>query len=680
MAESLRFIIDGQDRGQPLNWKEFGATIQRQKDSNGIFTTFDNDLIFTGGVYHYIKSLSEDCNFCSRIECVVVNNCGGNQDVFVRGFILLTDCEFDLDRCQVATKFIDDGFQSRINNNKSIEIWSNTELTKNNEPIAEPYASLPNQQRIQMFRCSTGTYLPRFPRCWSVFNAFKILISFMSDNEMDFESDYFKTGAGKVLFVGSGKELIAANVSNPPMQPFKYSFEQLYTALNKKIELGFGFQRNGTRPVLRIEPLSYFENNPAVVNLLDVPGVRQSFDQQSIYAAVELGSEEFLEEWQGNNNNDTLSFPQIPFRGFKGEQFGLCGNCNLDSVLNIKTSKIIFDTNIIENILTYEDRTWNDNPIIIQVDTYIGDAETEDVLVARKEDILGIGTFQYNQLLTNEQQAARNINGVPCSIFESYQGYDPALTPFEGNANFGSNNITFTDSPQIQYYSDPGRGGGYFPFSVQVIDAGGNYDPASYQYLVPAPGVYTFFTRIKKQIGPSTPAGFNQRIIFRRMLPDGTIIKDHLQGLQVLAEGVAYCSVATDTFFCNGGDIVVVDIQLEVIFGTSAVYSFRSTDVGVCDGEPVEFSGSGEPIQGGDLVPTDGTGFQAVINKFRYPLSREEITGLINDTTKGLAFTRSTDPTTLQTNNISRINIPSIHKGMAELELKYSCNDGASLD
>ena len=164
MAEYLMFIIDGQDRGQPLNWKEFGATIQRQKDSNGIFTTFDNDLIFTGGVYDYIKSLSEDCNFCSRIECVVVNNCGGNQDVCVRGFILLTDCEFDLDRCHVATKFIDDGFQSRINNNKSIEIWSNTDVTKNNQPIAEPCASLPNQQRIQMFRCSTGTYLPRFPR------------------------------------------------------------------------------------------------------------------------------------------------------------------------------------------------------------------------------------------------------------------------------------------------------------------------------------------------------------------------------------------------------------------------------------------------------------------------------------------------------------------------------------
>ena len=164
-------------------------------------------------------------------------------------------------------------------------------------------------------------------------------------------------------------------------------------------------------------------------------------------------------------------------------------------------------------------------------------------------------------------------------------------------------------------------------------------------------------------------AGFNQRIIFRRMLPDGTIIKDHLQGLQVLAEGVAYCSVATDTFFCNGGDIVVVDIQLEVIFGTSAVYSFRSTDVGVCDGEPVEFSGSGEPIQGGDLVPTDGTGFQAVINKFRYPLSREEITGTINDTTKGLAFTRSTDPTTLQTNNISGLTYLRFTKEWLNLNL-----------
>jgi hypothetical protein len=681
MAETLRFIIDGQDRGQPLNWKEFGCTIQMQRDSNGVFTTFDNDLIFSGGVYAYLIGLTTDCNFCNRIDCVVVNSCNDDQRVLVSGFILLSDCEFDLDRCQVTTKFIDDAFQSRINNNKSIEISFNTELTKNGQAITEPYTSLPNTQRIQLFRCSDGVYLPRFANSWSVYLSFQILVAFMSDNEMDFQSDYFETGAGKIFFVTSGRSIIAADATGTrPFQPYKCSFVQLYDALNKKLELGFGFQRSGTRPVLRIEPLSYFENNPAVVQLLDVPGVRRSFDQQSIYAAIELGSDQYLEEWQGDNNTVTLSFPQVPFRGFKGEQFGLCGECNVDNVLNLRTNKVVFDTNIIENIIQWSDQNWNETPIIIQVDDYSGSADTIGFLTADKNDIFGIGTFQYNSLFTNEYQAARNINGVPCSINEYYQGLDPSETPFAAEADFGVDSITFTQTPAIQYYSDPNRANSYFPFSVLVLDAGGNYDVTDYKYVIPSPGIYTFFVRIKKAAGASSPAGFEQRIMFKRLLPDGTLVKNIFNDVQTLAEGTAYCAEATESFFCNAGDIVVVDIEIKVIFATSAIYDFSTVNVGVCDGLPVIFSGSGIPLQGGELEPTDGSSFQAEINKFRYPLSRSEITELINDTTKGLAFTRSTDATSLKTANISRINIPSIHKGLADIELKNACNDGISLD
>jgi hypothetical protein len=694
MAETLRFIIDGQDRGQPLNWKEFGATIQRQKDSNAIFTTFDNDLIFTGGVYDYIKSEQENCNFCSKLECVVINNCNDSQNVLVSGFILLTDCEFDLDLCQVKTKFVDDGFQTRLNNNKSVEIWSNAPTTKNGETIIEPYLSVP-LQRARMFNPPDGVYYSpdRYAYGWSVYNAFKILVAWMSDNAMDFESDYFNTGAGKIYMVSSGQA-----IRNSDGTPFKYSFEQLYSSLNKKIELGFGFQINGTRPVLRIEPLSFFENNPAIVNLLDVPGVRQSFDQQSIYAAVELGSDEFLEEWQGDNNNEILSFPQVRFRGFKSEQFGLCGECNIDNVLQLTTRKVIFDTNIIENILTYQDQKWDEFPIIVQWDDYVGSADSIASVDASAVDIFGIGSFQYNSLFTNDNQAANNINGFPCSLEDYYNGYDPDDTVFLATNNGSvplpvSDHEMYLSNRGILYSSsatpDPTNNnafgaGRFLLFEVEVNDPGGNYLPSE-TYISPAPGIYTLTADIWRRIPVNAPFNFagaiiSWQIIFTRMLSDGTVLK-RFPGPSYIGNGnLDENQSFTKTMFLNEGDHVSVDVFASSnlsVFGDGAYFSAFSR---VLLSEVQSFSGSGVPIQGGVLEPTDGNSFQAVINKFRYPLSREEITELINDTTKGLAFTRSTDSTTLQTNNISRINIPSIHKGLAEFELKYSCNDGISLD
>lgn len=670
--ETLRFILDGSDRGQPDNWKEFGATIQFQKDSGGVFASFDNDLTFSGNGFAYINSKRSNGVFCDRISVTVVDSCNSDERVLTKGYILLTDCEFDHDKCTVKTKLLDDGFQTRINNNKSIQFYSNTPTTKNGETITEPYTSLTNQQRAKLFVPSTGNYVfpDKFAYGWSAWWAFSMAVQFMSDGTVGFASDYFLTGGGKETFITSGKA-----IRNGDASPFLYSFADIYNAFTRKRRLGFGFERDSTgRPVLRIEPRSYFENNPSVVQLNDIPGLITSYDKESIYANIALGSKEFLEEWQGNNSEATLSFPQVRFRGFKEEQFGLCGDCNVDATLQLTTQRVVFDTNIIEDILIYQNQNYDETPVVIEWAFYVGDdAATVVSIAAMATDIFGIGTFQYNPSFTNEQQATDQIAGVPCSIYDYYLGYDPADTPFQGASLVPDYSVEISDTPQYQYYS--ALFGFYMNFATEVFDVGGNYLPTSptgSRYVAPAAGVYSFFTRIKKEIGPSTGAAIRQRIMFVRFNSAGDVIKTHYQTPQIVAEALSACAEANDTFFMNEGDYVQVDMEFEVLFATSAVYDFATGNVygGECDDENVIFSGSGQPIQGGELEPADPNQFNVEISKFRYPLTRNQVRSLINNTTAGIGFTRELDLASIQDGNLSRISIPSIHRGFADFELK----------
>ena len=67
MAVDIRFIIDGADRGQPLNADEFGFAITENVEINARIVSFDNDLIFSGGVYQYLFGKLDQTGFCNLI-------------------------------------------------------------------------------------------------------------------------------------------------------------------------------------------------------------------------------------------------------------------------------------------------------------------------------------------------------------------------------------------------------------------------------------------------------------------------------------------------------------------------------------------------------------------------------------------------------------------------------------
>ncbi len=253
MAVDIKFLIDGADRGQPTNADEFGVTVNENTDINARIVSFDNDLIFVGGVYEYLFGKLDQQGFCNLIQVEVQYKCAGLWKRLTNGYIILSECNFLLDKCQVKTKLYDESFSTKINNNKGIPFSMSGSLTKNLQAVTPPTPLIGF-----FFNPANGSHGGGYITGVSVYDAFKHLVACMSDNLIDFASDYFYFNTAiyydSMLVLTNGDAINKRNNAETVI-----SFETLYLALKKKFNLGLAFetQANG-RPLLRIELAAYF--------------------------------------------------------------------------------------------------------------------------------------------------------------------------------------------------------------------------------------------------------------------------------------------------------------------------------------------------------------------------------------------------------------------------------------
>jgi len=301
MAVDIKFLIDGADRGQPTNAEEFSVNVTEDTNINTRIVSFDNELKFVGGMYEYLYDILIDTGGCYLVNVEVQYLCAGTWKRLTTGYIIISECSFQLDRCSVSTKLYDNSFSSKINNNKSIPFPLNGTITKNLQTVVPPI-----QRKVLMFNPATGAY--QYP-CYGVgvYDAFKQLVSAMSDNLIDFDSNYFAfdfTADGNFILVSTGLSII-----NESRDPAIISFEELYTALNRKLRLGMVIetQANG-RPLLRIEPATFFNQQGAQVNLYDQPNILLKYDVAQQFAAINFGSNPYLEQHECNNGETACTF------------------------------------------------------------------------------------------------------------------------------------------------------------------------------------------------------------------------------------------------------------------------------------------------------------------------------------------------------------------------------------
>jgi hypothetical protein len=661
MAVDIKFLLDGADYGQPTNADAFGFTIAEESSINARIVSFNNDLVFTAGSFEYIYNNLIDTGGCSLIKVEVQYLCAGIWKRLTNGYIVVSECIFDLDRCSVTTKLYDDSFSTKINNNKSIPFFSDSNITKNLQPIVPPtihYVNLFNPANNEYETSSNTGFI-------TIYDAFKHLVGCMSDNLVDFDSNYFGNqidafGYGRTLMVSNGKAIRTDTTINTNLV-----FEKLYNALNKKIRLGMVIERqpNG-KPLLRIENYDYFQQLNPTVNLYNQPEIKFNYDASQLYASVSFGSDPFLNDFECGDDTQTCSFPQTTFRGFRDETFGVLGECNTINTLDLASSDIIFDTNVIENIYRFGSEDY-DNDVVLVDSNWFG---FSNPIFAHQGDPLGVGGHVYNPDYINEQVANNWIGGYPNSLFQYLQGFDPDITRFRAELDISTNNDPQNwDINSTTAETFLGWNGVPIKYPRELYDNGNNF--ADGKYVVPFDGVYTFSCKIQK--GFTFEAG-NIQAIYRakieRYASDDTTLIQSVIGAPTTLVGINSVPSfsASATFVCVAGDIIRTDC-----LGISTIGSGITIPL-LWDffGSRTHFQGEGRPFDRTELVPVDPNTIRRLVYKFDRPLTMTEIEEILGNTSRPIAFGRWDDPLRTIEGYIKKVEVKSLIEQEASFELK----------
>lgn len=661
MAAELKFLIDNLDRGQPLNPEDFGITINEDDSIGARVVSFDNELIFGGDVFTYFYTKLQTSGYCEMVRCSVQYLCNsGTWEKLVDGYIIVTESNFLLEKCQVKTKLYDETFSTKINNNKSIPFSLSLTTSKNGTTIIPPV-----MRRLDIFNPATSNYEAQFAYGYALYDVFAHLVNCMSDGLVDFASNFFA-----YTYPDSSLPVYTQGNVLRQRQPFEMTatFEKLYLAMKQKVNLGMGFEKQSNgRPLLRIEPIAYFQQSTASASLYDQPAIEMKFDTTKLYAAVEFGSDPFLEQAECDGGNTSCTFVQTPFRGFRVETFGFVGECNTSNVLNVKSGDIVFDANVIEDVIRFASPSHDLSNFIIQssYDPFF----TPNGFIAIQYDPYSIGQTIYNGLYTNINVSANWLSGYPNSLFSFLNApFTPAQAACE--VRIGSSPIPVFDANDNNVESYFGFNGVYVPFTNQFNDPNNLY--AGDSYVCPYAGVYTITLQLIRFNGTDPLVGnvSNFCSIVRRDAND-TLIQE-VPSFPPLTQAYTSFSLVTvtTTFVCNQGDKISANFYAQVQNGTNIPINIAASFAGqnsFLDITAVPLNAN-NPDQ--DLDPVNIDDVQAYLYKFNRPLSMAEINAITSETSKPILLGRRDDALAVVPTYIKTINIESVMRKGAQFELR----------
>ena len=480
----IKFTLDFLEVDPALNWQDINFTIKTDKQYNLFLQYQEYTLDFDGSGFAYIYDKINNDTFCESIPCEIFSTCDKIDYLIFSGNILLTDCEVNERACTVKCKVVDKSFFSRINNNKNIRTALDSGKTKNGDVLTNC-----NQYTVDVYSVLSNTFKYEV-ECARVWDAFRYMIDFMSDNSIDFRSDAFAyTGIYGGIALTTGYRMRKGTVSALDGRWRQFSFLELYQEINKRIPLVLlvedPYGKVG-KPTIRIEPAEYRYSTNEVFNAQNIDEIITTFDTDKLYAKIKFGSPV--------DYNSIYKFPEaVTFYGFGEEEFHLLGTCNLDLTLDL-TANWIVSSNLIEKMVQNLDQSYDSDIIILSTEslTFTTGRTTNTNFVNTTPDY-----YYYNELLNNDNISQRYGQDLSAELASYYatstigQVYAYADFP-ASNDNVHGTGFLFTIAEKGDF------------LTAESYDYGNYFDTTLHQYTALETAVYNFEAQITFQTGNSS--------------------------------------------------------------------------------------------------------------------------------------------------------------------------------
>lgn len=608
MAARYKFFFDNIQVSEPLNWDSLAFSITRDNESSGLLVQSDSDVTFGGDSYTYLYEKSLADGYCSQVTYSIYEDCTNNGDYTLTdtGIIFISDCEFELDKCVCKTKLQDDGYYSKINNNKSIEtsvVVGKSKLGNDITPV--------NRFAVDFFLPASGAYgITCY--CYTVFDAIRYYIDFMSDSTIDFESSILDSGgefegmcftSGAELFYQDNAEINFTNIRRP--------FSEILQTVTRLFNLGWWIETNSNnRKVFRLESKDYFYSSNVAVNLSNVKGITKSYAKEKLYATCTLGSSDV-------NDSTDYSFPEtIAFNGFNNEQYQMLSSCNIDTNLDL-TSNVILSSNIIEACLTAADDSYNDGLFLVDVDL--------NTLQAVQSNWLETSLDYYNERLTNKNVLTRSLGYVPNEIVNYLTSVSPlCLVSITSNYDLLSV-LNSTDTKVPNEFDDD--------TTLPNNDADDVWNTTTFEFTSPLGGLYYFTSTFLTNALSGAGGEF-------------TILYDVYD--ETGYSGGNLYSTTNNAFIVPAGGIQSHTDTITVIIPQNYKMVVRTTfkraiggSIRIYGGSTIECTGY---LNGSDnLESNDPSLFPIDRYQFEYPLSFDQITNLKDLPNSKITITNGSD-------------------------------------
>jgi hypothetical protein len=614
MVSKFQFYLDGTLVQDPKGWEDLDTTIKRDYTIQGLLITQDSQLEFYGDGYDYIKNKFDNNGFCEFVEVEIKQTCDQlNYERIFKGIIFLADCVFDLMRCSVKCKTVDDGYYAKINNNKNIKAFINVGRSKNDVAID---AAMPIT--VALFDPSSGTYGTSNIQVYPIYEVFKFIISFMTDGDVDFTSIDFGTGGqyeGQCIAMGS--ELYLHDQSNIP----EISFQDVFTEINKKNRIGLAVETINGKPTVRIESAEYFYSQTSTLTLSNAKGVTMQMDTSQLYSIINLGSS------ITDNTAPLLQFPEdISFVGFKEETFHLTGTCNVDTTLEL-VSQWIVSSNVIEQIYVNNVDSHDDEIVLINIDRDTNKAVQSNWLTPANTP-----PFYYNEEFTNQKVTEKWLGGIPNSIANFLGNSDDKFQAEQTTTkSFATLNATPNPTFGNAQYNDDS--------TLPNNDPGMNYNITDFYYKAPAAGLYSFYAESRITTNDTSP--FSNRISMYLIVFDNLgVVKYALNNANDTAVSINYIQNIEGGVHKSTWSNVVLEKDDRVAV---QMFSIKIHDSNYFLGAGSIFSCISTATGGGIYQTIDPSAYKIKKYSFEYPISYDQYKTIISDPKKLITFTTNND-------------------------------------